>query len=141
MTGAFVTACVPAAPRVFTGGGVVPRTASRLASSMGLSRHKPSPSDLPNSWARNDGSKRKKYKGLYDHDTLLLNTVVTAQDGQPSSESLERPQDAHISGTPRILRTIDIRLEEVLEHDNGGAKSDDNLHNGQHQGAIDHQEV
>jgi len=141
LTSAFLIACVPAAPRVFTGEGVVARITSRLASLIGLSRHKPSSSNRPSSWVRDDGSKRKKYKGLYDNDTLLLDTVASTRGNQPSSDSLERPQDAHLSDTPRILRTTEIRLEEVSEDNNGGAKVEDNMHTRQYPWDMDRQEI
>ncbi|KAI1810309.1 hypothetical protein GGS20DRAFT_208183 [Poronia punctata] len=141
MTTAFVIACVSAAPRVFAGDGFVARITNRVTSFIGLSKRKPSPSNLPRAWARDDGSRRKAYQGLYDNDTLFLTTVATtAQNIQPSADTLGHPHEPHATRSPHIVRMTDIRLEETFEDNNRISKLGKDLHVQLHPWERNHQE-
>jgi hypothetical protein len=107
MTSVLLMACIPAAPKAFTGQSFITRTVSCFASWTASSEYRIDLRGCRESTMTN-GSRFQKIHG---NNSLLLTAITTVQGISVYSESTERLQYASIPSETQAELTIDMPQE------------------------------
>ncbi|KAI0025051.1 hypothetical protein F4780DRAFT_768371 [Xylariomycetidae sp. FL0641] len=102
MTSVFLVACVPSAPKAFTGQGILTKAATRFASWTGLSSRKNSSEHLAGPRAPKGPPSSNRYKKIHGKDSVLLATILQHQTSMRA---------------PQVTRTVDVQHEDMNDCD------------------------